>query len=447
MQIDNKMLAGFEERYRENPSNAVIAGAIQTVGIDEASMRQEVVRRHDFIFSDKTELGKPTAQKSSGRCWMFAALNVIRPAVMKTLNVESFEFSETYLFFYDKLEKANSFLERVIETREEDLMEREVYDLVSSATFDGGYFEWFRSLAKKYGLVPKSVMPETFHSENTYMYTKQMDLRLIRAAKDIRKAAAEKAAMEEIRAIQKDALYDVYNISVKALGHPVEEFDLTYYDKDKTFHREAGMTPKAFYEKYVGDEALSHVILVEDPREKFPKSRWLQCSKLKSVWEGEPVKAYNVSLEELKKSTIRSIKAGEPVWFACDVGKDISRKKGLLDTELFNYDETLTPMGEMSKADRLDYRIAAMTHAMVFTGVDLDAEGKPVRWMVENSWGKDLGDNGVFSMSDAWFDLHNYSVVVKKEYLSEEYHKGLSEEPIEIKYFDPVVELMSGMEK
>lgn len=444
MTITLGLLREFERRFDSDSSNSLIAGAIQTVGIDDASLRQEVVRRHNFIFSDVTEKGSPTAQKSSGRCWMFAALNSIRQITMEKLNVESFEFSETYLYFYDKIEKANTFLERIIETAGMPLQSREVYDLLKAGTYDGGYYEYFRSLIRKYGIVPKTVMPETFESQKSYMFTKQMDMRLVRAAKDIRNAAAGGKPGSEIREIQKAVLYDIYNICVKVLGRPVEKFDLVYNDKDKKFHRDPALTPLEFYEKYIGGEAMDKLVLIADPRGIHPEGRWLQCSKIKSVWEGECSRVYNVELEELKKSAIASIKAGIPVWFACDVGKDLNRELGILDSELYNYDETLTPMGGMSKAERFSYRIAALTHAMSFVGVDLDENGRPVRWMVENSWGEKVGRKGIFSMSDKWFDDHNYSVVIDRKFLSEKYLAGLDKPAIELDYFDPAVELMEN---
>ena len=432
--IDNKLLEKFSQKFNENSVNKVIKHAIENVGINDASIVKEVLNKHTFEFSDETKKGEITNQKRSGRCWMFSALNVLRVSTMEKLNVETFEFSQAYLQFYDKLEKANTFLHYVIETKDLPLTDRLVERIMYGGAEDGGYWNFFVGLATKYGLVPKEAMPETYHSSNTDILNEVLDLRLKKAASLIRKAKTT----DEIGKIKEDALYQVYNICVKALGEPPKKFTYEYRDKDKKFVRISDITPKEFMEKYVKDDLTSKIELVEDPREENEKARLYQVPYTCSVLEHGPYTFLNVTLEELKRVTIASIKDGAPVWFGCDVGRFSDRKKGILDSDLYDYDNTLTELGEFSKKDRLINYSSFMTHAMTFVGVDLDENGKPLMWEVENSWGDEVGKKGIFSMSDKWFDDHNYSVVVDKKYVSDEFMKAFDKEVIELDYFDPL---------
>lgn len=432
--INKELLTKFSKKFNENSTNNVIKHAIANVGINDASIVKEVLNRHTFEFSDETKKGEITNQKRSGRCWMFSALNVLRVGTMEKLNVETFEFSQAYLQFYDKLEKANTFLHYVIETKDLPLTDRLVAHIMYGGAEDGGYWNFFVGLATKYGVVPKEVMPETYHSSNTDVLNEVLDLRLKKAASLIRKSKT----IEEAEKIKEDALYQVYNICVKALGLPPEKFTYEYRDKDKKFVRISDITPKEFMEKYAKDDLLAKVELVQDPREENEKGRLYQVPYTCSVLEHGPYTFLNVTLEELKKVTIASIKDGAPVWFGCDVGRFSDRKKGILDSELFDYDNTLTELGEFTKKDRLINYSSFMTHAMTFVGVDLDENGKPKMWEVENSWGDEVGKKGIFSMTDKWFDDHNYSVVVDKKYISDEFKGGLDKEPIILEYFDPL---------
>lgn len=432
--INKELLTKFSKKFNENSTNNVIKHAIANVGINDASIVKEVLNRHTFEFSDETKKGEITNQKRSGRCWMFSALNVLRVGTMEKLNVETFEFSQAYLQFYDKLEKANTFLHYVIETKDLPLTDRLVAHIMYGGAEDGGYWNFFVGLATKYGVVPKEVMPETYHSSNTDVLNEVLDLRLKKAASLIRKSKT----IEEAEKIKEDTLYQVYNICVKALGLPPEKFTYEYRDKDKKFVRISDITPKEFMEKYAKDDLLAKVELVQDPREENEKGRLYQVPYTCSVLEHGPYTFLNVTLEELKKVTIASIKDGAPVWFGCDVGRYSDRKKGILDSELFDYDNTLTELGEFTKKDRLINYSSYMTHAMTFVGVDLDENGKPKMWEVENSWGDEVGKKGIFSMTDKWFDDHNYSVVVDKKYISDEFKGGLDKEPIILEYFDPL---------
>lgn len=432
-----KQLERYAKAYDKDPSNKVCEAAIQGMGIDQTAMNQDTVKKHTFVFSEECKQGEATNQKKSGRCWYFASLNSLRQLVMEKLNVESFEFSETHLYFYDKMEKANTFLESVIRTADRDILDREVQLIFQGTVYDGGYWDFFKHLCLKYGLIPKSEGPETFHSAESYMFTKQMDVRLRRTAMAMRRAKAAGKGKDHLRKLKDEALCEIYNIAVKSLGRPVQSFTYAYRDKDKKYQRLERMTPVEFFEKYIGEEELEkRVCLLSDPRELHPYGRVLEIDMIRNVFDAPPAGGLNVPIEELSDAVLASVKDGVPVWFACDVGKDIDRKKGILDEKLFNYDLVLPPLGDFSKAERFASGYSSATHAMNITGVELDKSGKPLRWRVENSWGDDLGKKGTFSMSHEWFLAYTYEAIVDKKYVAKKYLKGLEEEPIQLEPWD-----------
>lgn len=443
--ISVEMLEDFSKQYHKDPKNEAVAGAIATVGIDDSAQNPECLRAHDFFFSDECKQGDITNQKKSGRCWIFASLNMLRGAVMDKLNVENLEFAQSYLYFYDKLEKSNSFLERVIETVDEPDDSRLFHALFDFPSVqDGGYWHFFKSLVKKYGMVPKSAMPDTYHPTNSDPFSEQIDRRIKAYAMKIRAMAKGGKEEEDLRKVKKEALADIYNICVKVFGEPIKSFDFHYRDKDKKVHVDRNLTPMAFYEKYIGDEVLDEKItLVADPRHKYPQGRVLESEFATSIY-GVSYKALNVPMEEMVKALLKSIKAGKPTWFACDVGKDSNRKLGILDTDLHNYDEILPPVIPFTKENRLICDYSNATHAMNITGVECDADGKPLRWKVENSWGDEVGSKGIFSMSNDWFEEYAYELIVDKAFVSDEYLKGLDQEAIQFEYYDILCKMLSA---
>lgn len=424
------MLKDFKNRFENDKGSRVIANAIARTGIRESSLNNDILRLHNFKFSDSVKKAEITNQKKSGRCWMFASYNVLRLKVMEKLNLSTFEFSETYLFFMDKMEKSNNFLELMIEHVDEPLDSRLMDYLMDLTAFDGNYWECFDDLIVKYGTVPKYIMPETFTSSNSDEFVEQLNLRLKRTAMKIRKAHKEGKSIDELREIKDETLYEIYNICTKALGRLPEKFDFEYVDKDDKFHKVCDLTPMSFYKEYVGDYFATKVNIIEDPRGKYPFGRKLRLKFFKSVKEGKAVESLNIPQEEIKSAIIKSIKAGEAVWFACDVLKNSDKVLGIMDSDLFNYNETLTDLGDFTKAQRIDYKESYLSHAMTFVGVDLDENGKPIKWQVENSWGDELGDKGIFSMSDSWFTNENISAIVDKKFVDEKWLKGLEEEAI-----------------
>ena len=435
--ISPELIKSFQADFDRDPSNALAARAIFDQGIDAVAEDPAVVKRHTFVFEQETSQGKPTAQKSSGRCWYFAALNSLRQIVMDKLNVENFEFSQTHLYFFDKMEKANTYLENMIRLADRELDDRELEWVLPLGVYDGGYWEFFVPLCLKYGLVPKSEGPESFHSGDSYMFTKQMQERLYRSAMAMRRAKQAGKSDDDLRQIKNQTLSEIYNICVKALGQPVERFSFSYRDKDKNYQRLAEMTPLEFFEQYIGREELEkRIILVSDPREKYPYGRIIRKDIVRSVYEAPAAGGLNVPMDVISQAILASLKDGVPVWFACDAGKYIDRKKGIFDDQLFAYDQVLTPVTDFPKADRFACGYSRATHAMNITGVEFDASGQVAYWKVENSWGEEQGDKGTFSMSHSWFLEYSYEAIVDRKYVAEEYLKGLDEEPILIKPWD-----------
>lgn len=440
MKISNELLKKYENEYKSNDINKAVAGSIAKVGIQSASLNNEVVRKHNFVFSDVTKRGEITNQKQSGRCWMFASLNTARVDVMKKLNLETFEFSQNYTLFWDKLEKSNYFLESILETLDEETNSRIISHLLQAPVQDGGQWDMFSGLLEKYGSVPKYMMPETFHSSNTRMLDVVITRKLRKFAQILRTEYKEnKTSIEKLRAIKEEQLQDVYNILVKCLGEVPTVFDYEYYDKDKVFHRIENLTPQKFFKEYVNWKLEDKISLINAPTDDKPYERAYTVKFLGTVKEAKPICYINVPIEELKSAAIKSIKDGNPVWFGCDVGKNLDREAGIMDLQMYNYRYTLgSENWSFTKAQRLDYGESLLTHAMVFTGVDLDKDGKPIKWMVENSWGDTSGDKGIYSMSDDWFNEYNYQIMVDKKYISKKYLKALDKEIIKLEPWDPM---------
>ena len=417
--LDKELIKKYQDKYANDPSNKAVENAIAKNGINASSLDNTAKRKHNFVFSDVTKRGNITNQKSSGRCWMFANLNTARINVMEKLNIKNFEFSQTYTFFWDKLEKSNFFLESIIETADEPLNSRVVWHLLQTPQEDGGQYDMFVGILKKYGSVPKECMPETYHSENTYVLETVLNNKLREFASVLRKMHAEGKSDEELRAKKDEQLYFVYNLLVKTLGEAPRTFDYSYRDKDDKFHRLTNQNPVEFFETYSGLNLDSMVNIINAPTADKPYEKTYTVKLLGSVKEAPAIKYVNLPVEDLKASAIKAIHAGVPVWCGCDVGKFSDSKLGIMDDKLFDYEATLGEGENLTKAERLDYGDSLLTHAMVLTGVDLDENGNVIKWQVENSWGKDAGDEGIFSMSDSWFDEYTYQVTVDRKFVDD----------------------------
>ncbi len=436
-------VAGLAADFRDDPHRRTTMNAIRKNGLEAAALDQDVLRAVRHTFSQEIETGPVTNQKASGRCWLFAGLNALRVPLKERLGLKEFELSQAYQMFWDKLERANYFLETILETLDEPTDGRLISFLLESPLGDGGQWDMFVNLVQKYGVVPKYAMPETFHSGSSAGMNRVLTLKLRAEAAGLRAAHRRGVAAAALRAEKEGLLAELYRVLVQCLGAPPTRFDFEYRDKDKAFHRDADLTPLEFYDRYVGSDLTAYVSLIHAPTADKPFGRTYTVRFLGNVRGGRPVLYLNADISVLKDAALRQLSTGEPVWFGCDVGKMFDRESGVLDAGLYDYEGVLGVPCRLGKAERLDYGESRMTHAMVLSGVNV-VDGRPNRWKVENSWGKASGQDGYLVMSDAWFDDHLYQVVVRREYLPAELQAALHQPPVALQPWDPMGALARG---
>ncbi|MFP3951956.1 MAG: aminopeptidase C [Candidatus Bathyarchaeia archaeon] len=428
----------FSASFESDPKNRLSMNAVTQTDVNEAALNRDVVNNIDHTYSELIKTGKATSQGRTGRCWIFAGLNTLRIYAMKKLNLEDFELSQPYIMFWDKLEKANYFLENIIETRGEALDSRIVMWLLANITPDAGQWDMFVNLIRKYGVIPKKFMPETKSS----MESRSMNGRLVEMlrehARDLREMNDQGAKVEDMRAEKRRMLEGIYRMLRIHLGTPPSSFYWEWRDKDDEFHRHGLITPQDFLEEYIEFDLESMVCLINAPTEDKPFYRMYTVQYLGNVVGGHGVRYLNVPIEVMKTAAVEMIRDGCPVWFGADAGKRRHRDLGVFDTQLYDYKTLYGARFGLDKADRLDYGQSRMTHAMVFTGVDLDEDGNPRRWRVENSWGDEIGDEGFYTMSDGWFNEYVYEVMVERVYLSSRLIEVLGTEPTVLKPWDPM---------
>ena len=437
--ITMKDLQKFEDAFKKDKANKVAMNAVTANGINAVAINPEAKTKNRFGFSIEIEAGKVGNQKKSGRCWMFASYNLMRLEIMKKLNLENMELSQTYPLFYDKLEKANYFLENMLELLEEPVDSRVVSFLLQNPMEDGGQWDMFRSLTAKYGVVPKEIMPETKISENTTEMDSYLTTKLREYACAFRKKYAAGAKIEELRADKQEMLETIYRVLCICLGTPPKRFTWEVRDKDKNFTRVEDITPQDFFAQYVGWDLSDYVTVINAPTQDKPYGKTYTVQYLGSVRDGKyPVKYLNLPMNDLRKLTIKQLKDGKGVWFGSDVGQFSEQKGGYLTSDILEVGELFGTSFGMTKEERLDFKDSCMTHAMVITGVDLDEKGKPIRWKVENSWGEDVGEKGYYVMDDKWFGEFAFQILLEKKYLNKEQKKQFEQKPIMLKPWDPM---------
>ena len=437
--ITLKQAKEFKKQTDSDTALRLARNAAMRGDIEDLAMDWEAFRKIDHTFSDMVSGEMPvTNQKSSGRCWGFAGLNLFRIYLGRKYNLKKFEFSQSYFMFWDKFEKSNYFLENIIATLNEPRDGRLIMHLVSNPIQDGGQWHMFINLVNKYGVVPQSEMPETFQSSKSMRMNRMITRKLREFSKNLRDAYKKGASLEELRFIKTDMLGIVYRLLTIHLGTPPEIFDWQVRDRKKNFHRFEGLTPKRFFLDHVGLDLKDYVCLINCPMSDKTYNQVYTVEYLGNVVGGEDIRYLNLPSKRLKETAIASIKSDNPVWFGCDVGKHFHRKLGVMDMELFDFDLFYGTDFPMTKADRLEYGDSQMTHAMLFTGVDLGTKNNPIKWRVENSWGSKRSDKGYDIMTDKWFDEYNYEVVVHKQYLYDKELEIYEREPVKLPPWDPM---------
>lgn len=425
----------FHSGIREITSDSVIKG-----GIENASVNRDSVIKMSHLFSDEIDTMEITDQKESGRCWIFAGMNFLRYRLHQNLKLKNpdFELSQAYLMFWDKVERSNYFLECVLDTLGERKDSRLVMWLFQNPLGDGGQWDMLVSLIEKYGVVPKYAMPESFHSGKSSKMNAILSKKLRQDGILLRKLYAQGENIRDLKARKSEMVREFYGLVCCFLGEPPRSFDFDYRDKDNVFHREAELTPKEFFEKHIGSGYLNeYVSIINAPTDDKPYGCTYTVKYLGNVVGGRKVTYLNLAATELERLACLQILDGETVWFGSDVGQYSQKDYGIMDTALFDYEKVLDTSLKITKADMLDYGESCLTHAMQLVGVDRK-NGKIIKWKVENSWGKDVGEKGFYVMSPDWFNDYVCQVVVNRKYLTQEQRKALAQKQTELQPWDPI---------
>ena len=429
--ISAEMLAKISDRYEGNAADKALRNALATTPINTLAMNAENAAMIDTHFSDRVRTKGITDQKSSGRCWLFTGLNVLRAKMIDKYELPGMEFSQNYLFFYDQLEKANLFLQGVIDTKDLPFEDRKVDWLFSNPLSDGGQFTGVSNLITKYGLVPAEAMPETYQSDNTSQMANLLKLKLREYGLELREAPKSKVQDMKIR-----QLSEIYRMLALCLGEPVQEFEWTRCDKDNNIVSRKKYTPKSFYDEFIGEDLENnYVMIMNDPCREYGKVYEIDYDR--HVYDGHNWLYINLPIERIKEMAIASIKDNTAMYFSCDVGKFANSKKGVLDINNFDYESLMGVTFGMDKKERVQTHASGSSHAMTLIAVDI-VEGKPVKWMVENSWGPASGYQGNYIMTDEWFNEYMFRLVVEKKYVPADVLKMLDQKPVQLPAWDPM---------
>ncbi len=434
--ISAEMLEQISKGYEGNASDKALRNALAVTPIGTLATNAENAAMIDTHFSDRVKTKGITDQQSSGRCWLFTGLNVLRAKMIDKYDLPGMEFSQNYLFFYDQLEKANLFLQGVIDTKDLPFEDRKVDWLFSNPLSDGGQFTGVSNLITKYGLVPSEAMPETYQANNTSQMATLIKLKLREDGLDLREAAANGASAKKLQAMKVEQLSEVYRMLALCLGEPVKEFEWIRCDKSNNIVSRKTYTPKSFYDEFIGEDLENNYIMImNDPCREYGKVYEIDYDR--HVYDGHNWVYVNLPVEHIKEMAIASIKDNTAMYFSCDVGKFANSRKGVLDINNFDYESLMGVTFGMDKKERVQTHASGSSHAMTLIAVDI-VDGKPVKWMVENSWGPAAGYQGNYIMTDEWFNEYMFLLVVEKKYGPEDVLKMLDQKPVQLPAWDPM---------
>lgn len=429
--ITQDMLNQIKSSYKHTLADKAIYNAMAETSIAVLAKNHENLANFDTNFTNKVVSHGITDQQQSGRCWLFTGLNVLRAQMMAKYDLDEMEFSQNYCFFYDQLEKANLFLQGIIDTREKPMDDKMVEWLFRNPISDGGQFTGISDVIGKYGVVPSSVMPETYSSENTSQIARLVGLKLREFGLQLRDEAAKGVKVSALEAKKTEMLSTVYRMLALAFGEPVERFTWTMNGETKEY------TPQSFYQEYLGNDLTNnYVMLMNDPSREYYKCYEIDFDR--HVYDGKNWTYVNLPVEDIKAMAIESIKDSTMMYFSCDVAKFLDSKRGTLDLKNFDYESLMGTTFGMNKKQRVQTFASGSSHAMTLMAVDLDKDGKPKKWMVENSWGAEAGYKGHLIMTDEWFDEYMFRLVVEKKYVPEKVLNILKQKPIRLPAWDPM---------
>jgi len=432
--LSEEVIQQLRQSLEDDAHTRMLINAITNNEVNNLVLNRERINSHNEIFNIQTEAKGITDQKSTGRCWMFAGLNIMRPSVMKKYNLAEFEFSQSYLFFWDKIEKANMFLEAVIAMRDRDVNDRELQILIASPVADGGWWNYVVSLIEKYGVVPQDVFPETHNSSSSGRMNKAVETLARQYAAELRKMAEDGKDEDVLRARKNEMLKQIYRMLVLHLGIPPEKFVWRFQDSDKKIVEQTH-TPKSFFAETVAFDLSQYVSIFDYPVHKYAQR--YQIDYCRNMWDMADMDFINLPIDSLKVLGLRSLQAGEPVWFAADVGWQMERKLGIMAADIYDYSALYRIPFSINKADRLSFRATSPNHAMILIAADLQ-DDKAVKWRVENSWGTDNGSKGYWTMYDGWFNEYVFTIIINQKYLAEDTKKLLKMKPQRLPAWDPM---------
>lgn len=431
--INSEMIHKFHNDYVSRGTAKVIERAVRKNGIKKTSEDPDASQRLHRVFTNEIKTGKVTNQKHSGRCWSFATLNTLRHKFALKYNFKDFELSQNYLFFWDRIERANRFFDNILKTADRNLNDRLVEFYLNFAEQDGGQWANAASIIEKYGVVPHYVMPDTYNTEDTTDVAEVITYMMKKDALVLRRLMHEQAGSEEINETRQKMMSDVYRVASYAFGEPPVKFDFEYRDDDHQYHYDGGLTPFDFYHKYFDNNLRNYVVVTNAPDHKY--DQLYSMSTQDSVNGGIPIQFANVPFKDFQEVVLKQLDGGETIWVGNDILQQMDRKRGLMDAHLFHREDLLGVDFTMSKKDRLATHQAEVTHAMTLTGYNL-VNGEPNRWKIENSWGDKNGVNGYFVMSQEWFKQYTYEAVINKKYLTDHIKQIASQTPIELPAWD-----------
>ena len=439
--ITKQMLQQIEKQNVPTASDRALRNALAANAFDALAKNQKNAGALDTYFNIETKKQSITNQKSSGRCWMFSGMNVLRANFAKRTDSLKVTFSQDYLFFYDQLEKANLMLQGVIDTGKKPIDDQRVQFFFHHPLNDGGTFCGVADLTEKYGLVPTEVQPETYSAESTSRMSRIISSKLREQGLELRKMVNEGKKAKDILQRKTEMLSEIYHMLVITLGEPVKEFTYAFRDKNgKALTPVKTYTPQSFYQEVVGEKLNGTFIMVmNDPRREYYKTYEVEYDR--HTYDGHNWKYLNLPMEDIEQLAIASLKDGRKLYSSYDVGKQLDRKRGFADTENYDYESLFGTTFGMNKAERISTFDSGSTHAMTLTAVDLDADGKPLKWKVENSWGSDSGHQGCIIMTARWFREYMFRLVVDKKYVSEKLLKDYDQKPIMVMPEDPLFQM------
>ena len=436
--LSTDQIKTIQNSYKSSGSDKALRNAVVSNDINKLAKNYDNNTAFDAHFSNQVPSRAITDQESSGRCWMFTGMNVLRAKAIKKYDLPSdFQFSQCYTFFWDQLEKSNLFLQAIIDTRDKAMDDETVKWLFQNPLSDGGQFTGIANLVAKYGIMPKDAMPETYSSNHTSQMSSLIKLKLREDALELRTMGNTKGTTEkQLQDKKLEMLQTIYRMLVFTLGEPPAEFTWTQRDAKGNIVSTEKYTPKSFAEKFANEDFSTYYMLMNDPTREYYKVYEIEYDR--HVYDGQNWRFLNLPMNEIADMAIASIKDSTNMYFSCDVGKFLDRETGFMDINNYDYGSLFGTTFNMDKKQRIATFASGSTHAMTLCAVDLDKDGKPLKWMVENSWGSKYGHNGFLIMTNEWFNEYMFRVVVESKYIPEATLKLFNQKPIMLPAWDPL---------